>query len=480
MQTAIRDAKSVWQECLKIIREYVPEQSFKTWFEPIVPARLSGNTLTIQVPSEFFYEWLEENYVHVLRRAIDHAIGRQGMLEYAVIVDKGDDKKPPMGYTVPNQRPAPANAPVPQKQPNAQPEQLRNPFELPDLDGLELTSYLNPIYTFENYVEGDFNRLARSAGHAVATKPGVTSFNPLLIYGGVGLGKTHLAQAIGNQIKASNAGKFVLFVSTEKFMNQFVMAVRNNSIQNFTNFYLQVDVLILDDVQFLAGKERTQETFFHIFNHLHQTGKQIIMTSDRPPKDLQGLQDRLLSRFKWGLSADLQMPDLESRIAIIMKKLHGDGVDIDYEVIEYLAHSIDTNVRELEGVVVSLIAQATLLRREIDMNLARQVLRNIVQDSEREVTIETIMETICQHYKTTLQDMKGKSRKKELVFPRQVAMYFAKEYTDLSLKSIGYHFGGRDHSTVIHAIQTISELKEHNKDVKAQLLELQKNFGKKN
>ncbi|MFT4033229.1 MAG: chromosomal replication initiator protein DnaA [Siphonobacter sp.] len=479
MQTVVREAKSVWQECLRIIREYVPDQSFKTWFEPIVPARLVGSTLTIQVPSEFFYEWLEENYVHILRKAIDHAIGTHGLLEYSVIVDRGDDKKPPMGYTVPNQRASAPQTPTTAQKRGFEPEQLRNPFDLPDLDGLELTSYLNPIYTFENYVEGDCNRLARSAGQAVATKPGLTSFNPLMIYGGVGLGKTHLAQAIGNQIKAHNQHKFVLFVSTEKFMNQFVMAVRNNSMQNFTNFYLRVDVLILDDVQFLAGKERTQETFFHIFNHLHQTGKQIIMTSDRPPKDLQGLQDRLLSRFKWGLSADLQTPDLETRIAIILKKLHGDGVDIDYQVVEYLAHSIDTNVRELEGVVVSLIAQATLLRREVDMNLARQVLRNIVQDSEREVTIETIMEGISDHYRISIADLKGKSRKKEIVLPRQIAMYFAKEYTDLSLKSIGYHFGGRDHSTVIHAIQNISELKEHNSDIRSQLLTLQKQFGKK-
>lgn len=472
------DAAQAWQRCLNVIREYVPDQSFKTWFEPIVPSRLVGDTLTIQVPSEFFYEWLEENYVHVLRRAIDEAIGPQGLLEYAVIVDQGTDKKPPMGYTVPNQRTAPQTSQPPPRPTSQEVAPLRTPFELPDLDGLELTSYLNPIYTFENYIEGDCNRLARSAGMAVAQKPGVTSFNPLMIYGGVGLGKTHLVQAIGNQIKANNPARFVLFVSTEKFMNQFVMAVKNNSVQNFTNFYLRVDVLILDDVQFLAGKERTQETFFHIFNHLHQSGKQIIMASDRAPKDLQGMQDRLLSRFKWGLSADLQTPDLETRVAIILKKLHGDGVNIDYEVVEYLAHSIDTNVRELEGVIVSLIAQATLMRRDIDMDLARSVLRNIVQGSEKEVTIEGILEVVTDLYRVSATDLKGKSRKKEIVFPRQLAMYLAKEYTDLSLKSIGYHLGDRDHSTVIHAIQSVSEAMENRSDVRGEVLAAQRKLGK--
>jgi chromosomal replication initiator protein len=472
-----RDHRIVWQECLRIIRENVPEQSFKTWFEPIVPLRLDGTMLTIQVPSQFFYEWLEENYVHLLRKAIDYALGRQGMLEYFIEVDKGDEKKPTIGYTVPNQKQSNPPPPPPQNKP--EPDLYKTPFDLPNLDGLELVSYLNPHYGFDNYVEGDCNRLARAAGVAVAQKPGVTSFNPLMIYGGVGLGKTHLVQAIGNHIKGHNPTKFVLYVSSEKFTNQYIVAVRNNSTQEFTNFYLRVDVLIIDDVQFLSGKEKTQETFFHIFNHLHQLGKQIIMTSDRPPRELQGLQDRLLSRFKWGLTADLQTPDLETRIAIIQKKLQADGIHIDNEVIEYLAHSVDTNVRELEGVIVSLMAQASLMRRDIDMDLARATLRNIVQDSDREVTIDTILEVVIDHFSVTLDDLKSKSRKKEIVYPRQVAMYLAKENTPLSLKSIGYHFGGRDHSTVIHAIQTISDAMQDDKQVQSEVIDLQRNFGKK-
>ncbi len=471
-----REVSTVWNNCLKIIRQDISEQAFKTWFEPVVPLKLDQSTLTIQIPSQFFYEWLEENYVHLLRKAIDAEIGRHGLLEYSIIVDKGGEKKPPIGITVPAPKPA---GPPPLKPTRGPEPDIRSPFTLPDLDGNELTSYLNPIYTFDNYVEGDCNRLARAAGIAVAQKTGTTAFNPLMVYGSVGLGKTHLVQAIGNYIKTHNPNRFVLYVSTEKFTNQYIIAVRNNNIQNFSNFYLRVDVLILDDVQFLSGKEKTQETFFHIFNHLHQSGKQIIMTSDRPPRELQGLEDRLLSRFKWGLTADLQTPDLETRIAIILKKLQADGIDIPYEVVEYLAHSIDTNVRELEGVIVSLMAHASLNRREIDMDLARTTLRHLVVDTEREVTIDGILDAITGHYKVELAELKGKSRKKETVFPRQVAMYLAKDFTALSLKSIGYHFGGRDHSTVIHAIQTISDLMETDKKIQAEVNGLQRQLGGK-
>ena len=242
------------------------------------------------------------------------------------------------------------------------------------------------------------------------------------------------------------------------------------------NFYMQSDILIIDDVQFLAGKEKTQETFFHIFNHLHQSGRQIVMTSDRPPRELDGVEDRLLSRFKWGLTADLQTPDLETRIAIIQKKVQAEGIEIDYEVIEYLAHSVDTNIRELEGVMISLLAQASLTRREIDLELAKTTLRHLVKDSEREVTVDTIIEAITEYYKVRTPDLKGKSRLREIVLPRQVAMYLAKELTNLSLKSIGYHFGGRDHSTVIHAIQTVNDLMDTDKEISTAVAKLLKMF----
>lgn len=472
-----RDVDIVWQNCLKIIRDSISEQSYKTWFEPIIPGKLEGKKLTIQVPSQFFYEWLEENYVHLLRKALDYAIGREGMLEYSIIVDSGDQKKkePPIAINMPQQNPSAGRI---DNNNHHQEQQVRNPFEMKDLDSLNLDSYLNPNYTFDNFVEGDCNRLARAAGFAVASKPGVTSFNPLMIYGGVGLGKTHLVQAIGNFMKNRAGNKFVLYVSSEKFTSQFINAIRNNSLQDFMSFYMQVDILIIDDVQFLSGKEKTQETFFHIFNHLHQSGKQIVMTSDRPPRELEGVEDRLLSRFKWGLTADLQTPDFETRIAIIQKKVQAEGIAIAYEVIEYLAHSIDTNVRELEGVMISLLAQASLTRREIDVELAKSTLRHLIKDSEKEVTIDTIIEAVTEHFKVRIPDLKGKSRLREIVLPRQIAMYLAKELTNLSLKSIGYHFGGRDHSTVIHAIQTVNDLMDTDKDISSAVNKLLKIFRK--
>jgi chromosomal replication initiator protein len=287
-----------------------------------------------------------------------------------------------------------------------------------------------------------------------------------MIYGGVGLGKTHLVQSIGNEIKANLADKFVLYVSSEKFINQFIKAVQNNELQSFQAYYLQVDALIIDDVQFFANKERTQEIFFHIFNHLHQSGKQIIMTSDRPPKDLKGLEERLLSRFKWGLTADLQQPDFETRMAIIHTKMEAEGIEIPPDVCEYLAYTVDTNVRELEGVLISLIAHASLNRREIDLELAKQIMKNIVHDIETEVGIDYIQKTVAEFYHLSQEDLKDKTRKKEIVIARQVAMYFAKEYTNHSLKSIGYHFGGRDHSTVIHAVQTVNDMMDVNVNFK--------------
>lgn len=448
MQT---DCHSVWNNCLQYIQENIGEQSFNTWFAPISPVKLEDKILTIQVPSQFFYEWLEEHYVHLLRKAIDRELGKEGRLEYSIIVDPGNmDKK-----AVTMKFPARKNHAVVETV-----EPYEGPFNIKSVNVFQHDSQLNPKNTFDTFVEGDCNRLARSAGVAVAQKPGVTSFNPLMVYGGVGLGKTHLVQAIGNSIKTIADNKFVLYVSSEKFTNQFIDALKNNKVQEFSNFYLQVDILIIDDVQFLAGKEKTQEMFFHIFNHLHQSGKQIIMTSDCPPRDLKGMQERLLSRFKWGLTADLQSPDFETRIAIIQKKIQDDGMYIPADVVEYLAYSIDTNVRELEGVLISLIAHASLVRQDINLELAKQTLKNIVHDIDAEVGIDYIQKTVAEHFRVSVDEIKSKTRKKEIVIARQVAMYFAKIYTNHSLKVIGYHFGGRDHSTVIHAMHSVEDMIE--------------------
>ena len=435
----------IWKNCLEYIKERIPNQSYNTWFKPITPLKSEGNVLTIQVPSQFFYEWLEEHYVHTIKDAISKEMGPGGRLEYSVVMQ--DDAK------------ANGKSTALKVKNLADRKQANNISVNSDfVEDLDSVNSLNPTYTFNSFIEGDCNRLGRSAGYAVAKKPGITSFNPLMIYGGVGLGKTHLVQAIGNEIKSQDSSKKIIYVASEKFTNQFINSLRNNNVQSFISYFREVDILILDDVQFLRDKEKTQEIFFHIFNHLHQAGKQIIMTSDCAPRDLKGLQERLVSRFKWGLTADLQQPAFETRMAIIQKKIEEDGVYIPPEVLEYIAYTVDTNVRELEGVVVSLIAHASLMRVDIDLELAKKVLKNIVKEIDSEVGIDYIQKTVSDFFHVSQDELKAKTRKKEIVIARQVAMYFSKDYTNHSLKSIGYHFGGRDHSTVIHALQSVNDM----------------------
>jgi chromosomal replication initiator protein len=473
-----KDCDASWNNCLQYIKENVGQQSYNTWFAPIKPLKLDKKVLTIQVPSQFFYEWLEEHYVHLLKHAIDRELGENGRLEYSIIVDKGDNGHNPFTVNLKSNKDGhpTANGQAFYKNNNANNGNSYNsPFELKTVDHVFQDSQLNYKNTFGTFIEGDCNRLARSAGYAVAKKPGLTSFNPLMVYGGVGLGKTHLVQAIGNEILNLHLqDKFVLYVSSEKFTNQFIDALRNNQVQDFSNFYLQVDVLIIDDIQFLAGKDRTQEIFFHIFNHLHQSGKQIVMTSDCPPKDLKGMAERLISRFKWGLTADLQQPDFETRMAIIQKKIQEDGLQLPHDVVEYLAYSIDTNVRELEGVLISLMANASLVKSEINLELAKQTLKNIVTDIDTEVGIDYIQKTVAEYFKVEIVELKSKSRKKEVVIPRQVSMYFCKLYTNYSYKVIGAQFGGRDHSTVIHALHAVEDMIETNPQFKNQTEELRK------
>lgn len=463
----------VWNNCLQIIKDNIPAQSFKTWFEPIKALRLEGNVLTIQVPSLFFYEWLEEHYVGLLRKTVKKQLGEEGRLEYNIVVEKSSNNIP---YTT--NMPSNGNGAEGKNQSMPMPislnKDIKNPFVIPGLKKLQVDPQLNQNYTFENFIEGDCNRLARSAGYAVAGKPGGTSFNPLMIYGGVGLGKTHLAQAIGNEIKRTLTDKLVLYVSCEKFTQQFVDALKNNNINDFVNFYQAMDVLIMDDVHNFAGKEKTQDIFFHIFNHLHQSGKQLIITSDKSPKDLSGLEERLLSRFKWGLSADLQIPDLETRMAILKKKMYSDGIELPGEVIEYVAHNIDNNVRELEGAMVSLLAQSTLNKKEIDLNLAKSMLKNFIKNSSKEISMEYIQKLVCEYFEVPIEMVKSKTRKREIVQARQISMYLAKLHTKTSLKSIGAFFGGRDHSTVIYACQTVDDLIDTDKKFKGYVADIQK------
>ena len=469
--------ESVWKNCLEVIKDNVNTQNFKTWFDPIKPIKLHEKVLTIQVPSQFFYEWLEEHYIVLLKKVIRKELGTDGRLEYSIIMENSYGKSekqitvkiPTLTKDIKNPS---VSMPI---DINSNP--IRNPFIIPGLKKVSVESQLNPNYSFDNFVEGDCNRLARSAGFAVSQKPGGTAFNPLLIYGPNGVGKTHLAQSIGIEIKNNFPNKTVLYVQAEKFTTQFVESIKNNNQNDFVHFYQMIDALIIDDVQFLAGKEKTQDVFFHIFNHLHQTGKQLVLTSDRPPVDLQGIEQRLLSRFKWGLSADLQTPGLETRIAILEKKVYNEGIELPKEVLEYLAYSITSNVRELEGALISLLAQSSLNKKTITLELAKHMIDKFVKSTAREVSIDYIQKVVCDYFDLPIDLMKSKTRKREVVQARQIAMYFAKNMTKSSLATIGLHCGGKDHATVLHACRTVNNLMDTDKRFKSYIDELEKKIS---
>ncbi|GAB4257735.1 MAG: chromosomal replication initiator protein DnaA [Vicingaceae bacterium] len=473
-----KPAEQVWEKCLEIVKDNVSLQSFNTWFEPIKPIKLKDNVLTIQVPSQFFYEWLEEHYVSLLKKIIKKELGPEGRLEYSIVMENNVGGTKPYTVKIPaSNRQATKNSPVSMPLDLNKDKGIRNPFIIPGLKKINVDSQLNPNYSFKSFVEGDCNRLARSAGFAVAKNPGGTAFNPLLIYGGVGLGKTHLAHAIGIEIKNKQPNKTVLYVSSEKFTHQFIDAVRNNEQNDFVHFYQMIDVLIIDDVQFLAGKPRTQDVFFHIFNHLHQSGKQLVLTSDKPPVEMQGMEQRLLSRFKWGLSADLQSPDLETRIAILEQKMYNEGLDLPKEVVEYLAYSITTNIRELEGALISLLAQSSLNKKSITLELAKQMIDKFVKNTAREVSIDYIQKVVCDYFDLPIELLKSKTRKREVVQARQIAMYFSKQLTKSSLATIGMHCGGKDHATVLHACKTVNNLMDTDKRFRGYIEDLKKKIS---
>jgi len=465
----IKTADYVWSNCLSIIKDIVEWQHFKTWFEPITPVELKGNILMIQVPSQFFYEYLEEHYVNLLAKTLKRELGKDARLEYRIMVDNGNGRNGSMDIPTSGGKSYNHNE---MNFPLVIDNPVKNPFIIPGLKKMQIDPQLNHNYTFDSYVEGDSNRVARRAGKTVAEKPGANSFNPLVVFGGVGLGKTHLAQAIGNEVKRLHPNKVVLYVSSEKFINQFQDHSRNNAINDFIHFYQLIDVLIIDDVQFFARAEKSQDAFFAIFNHLHQTGKQLVLTSDKSPKDLDGLQERLLSRFRWGLSADIQLPDYETRIQILERKMKNDGLDMSKEVVKYVAFNITTNVRELEGALISLLAQSSLNRKDIDLDLAKKVLKNFVKTSTKEITIDAIQKMVCEYFCVGYDKLLLKTRKREIVQARQITMYLAKSYTKNSLKSIGDHFGGRDHTTVIHSCQTVKDLMDSDSLFRENVMEI--------
>jgi chromosomal replication initiator protein len=451
-------AQSVWNSCLTFIKDNITPQAYKTWFEPIQAVKLSDKALSIQVPSKFFYEWLEEHYVKLLKVSLNRVLGEHAKLVYVIRMENTYGNKQPFTEKIPStnrSNVASQEVDVPIK--NKNPE-LKNPFIIPGIRNVKIESQLNPNYNFENFLEGDSNRLARSAGLAVANKPGETSFNPLLIFGGVGLGKTHLAHAIGIDIKDKYPEKTVLYISAEKFTQQYIESVKKNNRNDFIHFYQIIDVLIVDDIQLLSGKAGTQDVFFHIFNHLHQNRKQVILTSDKAPVDMQDIEQRLLSRFKWGLSAELQHPDTDTRVSIIKNKLYRDGVDMPEDIIEFLAHNIKTNIRELEGAIISLIAHSSFNRKDITIDLAKKIVDNYVKNTKREVSIDYIQKIVSEYFQMDVDTLQSKTRKRHIVQARQLAMFFAKKFTKASLASIGSQIGKRDHATVLHACKTVDNL----------------------
>ena len=474
--TMTKSHTSVWNNCLKIIKDNVSSQNFKTWFEPIKAVKLDGVVLTIEVPSQFFYEWLEEHYIDLLRKTVRHELGKEARLEYSIVMEDTFNNAKPYTINIPGKQNNDLKNPAVSMPIGSSPA-IRNPFIIPGLRKINVESNLNSNYSFDHFVEGDCNRLARSAGYAVANKPGGTSFNPLLIYGGSGLGKTHLAHAIGIEVKNKAPGKTVLYVACDKFITQFTESVRNNNQNDFVHFYQMIDVLIIDDIHYLAGKEKTQDVFFAIFNHLHQNGKQLVLTSDKAPVDLQGIEQRLLSRFKWGLSADLQMPDLETRMAILRKRMYIDGIVLPDEIVEYIAYSITNNIRELEGALISILAQASMNKKAITLELAKQMIDKFVKNTTHEVSIDYIQKVVCDYFNLGIDVLKSKTRKREVVQARQIAMYFAKAMTKSSLSTIGMHCGGKDHATVLHACRTVNNLMDTDKKFKASVTDLQKKIN---
>ena len=466
-----RNLFEIWEDCLSMIRENVPAQAFSTWFEPIKPVDYKNGLLTIQVPSDFFYEYLETHYIKVIKTTIRKVLGPEGKLEYSIMMDSNENK--PVMVKQPSVDRTNTKNPPKQIQidfDNAE-KKIANPFVLPGIKKVHIESNLNENYSMENFVVGECNRVAYEAGLAVAKNPGRTSFNPMFIFSPTGMGKTHVCQAIGLETKKYHPEQTVLYVNAEQFLMQFQAACRNNSAKSsrddFVHFYQMIDVLIIDDIQFLSGKPKTQDTLFHIFNHLQQTGKQLIFTCDKPPAEIKDMEQRLISRFKWGLSAEMTMPDVETRRNILKRKAYNEGVELPDDVVNYIAEHIKTNVREMEGFLISLIAQSSLNRKAITISLAKQMVERFVNNSNREITITYIINAVCEEMGTSQADFFTKSRKRNIVQARQLSMYFSKKYTKAPLITIGEQCGGKDHATVIHSLKTVTNLLETDKQFRA-------------
>lgn len=459
----------VWNGCLQIIKQIIEPQKFDVWFRPVKPVSIVDSTLTIEVPSDFFREYLESAYLDVISKTLKRVIGTEARLLYVI---KPVQSAP--GMVIPaalGQRPENPSVSVNTASRGVNP----SPFVYPGLHKLKIDPRLNPVYCFGNLVEGECNRMGITAGNDIALAPGQNPFNPLFLFGGSGLGKTHIAQAIGIAIHEKFPDLVVLYVTGNEFKTQYMDAVNvRNKLTDFLAFYMKIDVLIVDDVQDLLG-QGSQNAFFNVFNHLHQSGKQLVFTSDRAPVDLRNFEDRLLSRFKWGLSVELSRPDFETRLAMLKSRCFREGVTIGDDVLEFLANRINTNFRELEGVLISLIAHATRLHRDANIELARSITDKLVSKDKSEITIEKVLATVCDYFGLTREDLVSKSRKRQIVLARQIAMYLSRNLVSgISLAGIGSGIGGKDHATVLYACTAVSDLMATDRNVRQDVRGIEK------
>ena len=436
-----------WNKCLEIFKDNLSAEQFNAWFAPIVAVDFVDDKLTLNVPSEFFVEQIEARFYNLLKATLKRVFGKSVKLYYNYNVVKDDNES---GVTVQDQAPSTAISNPLAKQQQAS----SNPFDTGEL--ADIDPQLNPRYTFENYCGSMSNKLAVSIGQAIATDPKCKTFNPLFVFGSTGVGKTHLIQAIGIKIKEQFPRTRVLYVTARLFENQYTTAVRTNKIPDFINFYQSIDVLIIDDIQELAGKHGTQNTFYHIFNQLHNQGKQLIMSSDCRPSDLDGMVPRLISRFKWGMTVELAKPDYELRRDVLSMKAAQDGLMIADEVLDFIAQNVTESIRDLEGIIVSLLAHATMLNQDITVDLAKAVIANSVRINKPQITFELIAERVASFYNIDTADLYGKSRKREISDARQLLMYFAKNEAQLSSTNIGLRLS-RNHATVLHACKQIEQ-----------------------
>lgn len=442
----MKNISDLWNQALGQIEKKLSKPSFETWMKSTKAHSLQGDTLIITAPNEFARDWLESRYLHLIADTIYDLTGEELSIKFVIPQNQNEEEFMP-------------------KSPIKKMSKEDEPADFPQ-------NMLNPKYTFDTFVIGSGNRFAHAASLAVAEAP-AKAYNPLFIYGGVGLGKTHLMHAIGHYVIEHNPSAKVVYSSSEKFTNEFINSIRDNKAVDFRNRYRNVDVLLIDDIQFLAGKEQTQEEFFHTFNTLHEESKQIVISSDRPPKEIPTLEDRLRSRFEWGLITDITPPDLETRIAILRKKAKAEGLDIPNEVMLYIANQIDSNIRELEGALIRVVAYSSLINKDINADLAAEALKDIIPSSKPKIiTIKDIQRVVGQQFNIKLEDFKAKKRTKSVAFPRQIAMYLSREMTDSSLPKIGEEFGGRDHTTVIHAHEKISKLLNDDEQLQQQIKEI--------